>query len=241
MIYCRIETYDSHFDLDIQISFSRITQSSGILFVKDKYKHIKINLMKQNDNYYEFIAKNHFELGLHNGKSSFSISFLEALNQGLKPLFYSNDFYREIFTGVNYSDMFSFDKYEPEILATKMYELAKRVNVMNFDYDLRNQLKDKFEAIYLKQIELVKNKFIESWNSLSDKHAESQLNELELNNQLPDVLTLQDFDNILSQGKSTREYNKIAKNLVFNHKYREIITPKKVFYVKKDLKLLDSY
>ncbi|MGC8651005.1 MAG: hypothetical protein ACP5S8_08595, partial [Hydrogenobaculum sp.] len=77
--------YDNHFDFDIQISFSRITQSSGTLFIKDKYKHIKINLMKQNDQYAEFMAKNHFELGLHNGKSSFSVSFLEAINQGLKP------------------------------------------------------------------------------------------------------------------------------------------------------------
>lgn len=242
-----LDFYDSHYDLPIQILFSKISANSGTAdAIKPEYKHITITQMDEKSDYFESMAKCHYELGFHNGKSGFSVAFVEGLTQGLLPFYYDGVFFPEIFEGYPQEmslGIFKFrDLEDVSGIAERMNLLAKQKdvlftnNVPNKPYDsLADFIRDKFNKETEKSVTTINNEIKDSFALFSNAHGEKKIQELGIEN-LPDVLSVKDFSTELLQNFATRNYNSIARNLVENYGYTEHINkfPLAILYTRLD-------
>ncbi|MEM3860523.1 MAG: hypothetical protein QW478_14200, partial [Candidatus Micrarchaeaceae archaeon] len=126
-----LDKYDEKYSDKIQIAFSRIAQNVGFADkIREDFKSINIINMKEGEDYREFMKRCHYVLGLHSGKSGFSISVMDGINAGLMPVFYNGAFFPEIFKGFERSDFLeycSFKRFDADEVADLLHKLIMPV------------------------------------------------------------------------------------------------------------------
>jgi len=232
-----LEYYDKHYNEPFILQFSKFadinTMVKGKTLSKLDLKNIQISDFKINTrkDYYDALLSSDIAFGFHNGKSQWSMSFMDALLADNIPLFRDKFFFKEIFDNypLNLSDL-RITNNKISDTAMKLNYIIKNINEFKNNYKFKDFILSKYNSNIIS--EKYRQLFYNVYNTIPDSHG-LKSDKLNFERMQKELLDLIDISNLTNQG-STRDFNAIIKNLVNNYGFNEILRNKRLYLQHKN-------
>jgi len=227
-----LKYYDEHYTEPFLLQFSKfadiITSVKKKTIGKMDFKNIQLSdfEIKTRKDYYDALNASDFAFGFHDGKSQWSMSFMDAILADNVPLFRDKYFFSEIFD--NYPlNLSNFKIYNNKIseVATKLNYMVKHANEIKNKYYFKQYILSKYSAEII--TEQYRKLFYNVYNTIPDSHG-LKSDKLNLDRMKKELLDLNDISNLTNQA-SMRDFNAIVKNLVNNYGFKEILKGKRLY------------